>query len=113
MAALQKEPRHEVRDLIDTHGHADCCYVGEISRVGLACGHREDALRPISVADKSWQVVATTEEYISKASIYDCSIGESAKLTLPSTFIQQAATLSFDMGRPSWLDETGLSVHLL
>ncbi|MDT9700277.1 hypothetical protein [Streptomyces sp. P17] len=27
-AALRDESRHDTRDLLDSHGHTDCCYVG-------------------------------------------------------------------------------------
>jgi hypothetical protein len=39
--------------------------------------------------------------------ILDCSIGDSASAVLPSTFLQQAAGLSFDMHGPSWLSAEG------
>ena len=45
-----------------------------------------------------------------EGSILDCSIGESATMTFPSTFMQQAAKLSFDMHGPSWLDADGAPV---
>ncbi|HEX8869748.1 MAG TPA: hypothetical protein VF821_29075, partial [Lentzea sp.] len=43
-------------------------------------------------------------------SILDCSIGESATTLLPSTFLQRAAELTFDMRGPSWLDASGAPV---
>ncbi|MEV6871461.1 ATP-binding protein [Amycolatopsis sp. NPDC051128] len=110
LAALPDEPRHEIRDLIDSHGHTDCCYVGEVGRVGPTCYHRHDQLRQVSVGDKSFQVVATVEQYAWEGNILDCSIGETASTVLPSTFIQQAAGLSFDMRGPSWLDAGGAPV---
>jgi hypothetical protein len=53
---------------------------------------------------KPFQVVPTVEQYTWEGNILDCSISESASTVLPSTFLQQAAGLSFDMRGPSWLD---------
>jgi len=110
LAALPDEPRHDIRDLVDSHGHTDCCHVGEVGRIGPSCPHRYDALRPASIGGKSFQVVPTVEQYTWEGSILDCSIGESATAVLPSTFIQQAAGLTFDMRGPGWLDATGAPI---
>ena len=59
---------------------------------------------------KPFQVVPTVEQYTWEGNILDCSIGESASTVLPSTFLQQAAGLSFDMRGPSWLDADGTPV---
>ncbi|MFA1546104.1 hypothetical protein [Actinomadura chokoriensis] len=110
LAALPDEPRHEIRDLLDSHGHTDCCYVGEVGRVGPTCYHRHDKFRQAGVGGKSFRVVATVEQYAWEGNILDCSIGETASTVLPSTFIQQAAELTFDMRGPSWLDAEGAPV---
>ncbi|MEU8251376.1 hypothetical protein [Nonomuraea sp. NPDC048916] len=110
LAALSAKPRHEIRDLVDSHGHIDCCYVGEVGRVGPDCPHRHSTLRPVTIGEESFQVVPTIEQYTWEGSILDCSIGESATTILPSTFIQQAAGLTFDMRGPSWLDAAGAPV---
>ncbi|MER5261548.1 hypothetical protein ABTZ99_05615 [Actinosynnema sp. NPDC002837] len=110
LAALQDEPRHQIRDLVDSHGHTDCCYVGEVGRVGPTCHHRHDKLREVDIGDKHFRIVATVEEYAWEGSILDCSIEETASTVLPSTFIQQAAGLTFDMRGPSWLDAEGAPV---
>lgn len=110
LADLPDEPRHKIRDLLDSHGHTDCCYVGEVGRIGPTCYHRHDKLRQVEIEDKSFRVVATVEQYAWEGSILDCSIGETASTVLPSTFIQQAAELTFDMRGPSWLDAAGAPV---
>ncbi|MBT2455331.1 hypothetical protein [Streptomyces sp. ISL-86] len=107
LATLTDKPRHSVRDLVDSHGHTDCCYMGEVGRAGPSCPHRHDALRPVSIGGRSFEVVPTVEQYTWEGSILDCSIDESATAVLPSTFIQQAARLNVDMRGPSWLDATG------
>lgn len=110
LTALRNEPRHEVRDLHDFHGHTDCCYVGEVGRIGPPCYHTQDKLREVDLGGKSFQVVATVEKYAWEGTILDSSIGETATAALPSTFIQQAAELTFDMRGPSWLNAAGAPV---
>ncbi len=110
MAALPKQPRHEVMDVVGSSGHGDCCYVGEVVRIGPTCYHRYDRLGHVDLGGKPFQVVPTVEHYMWEGSILDCSIGESATMTFPSTFMQQAAKLSFDMHGPSWLDADGAPV---
>ena len=68
------------------------------------CYHRHDNLRQTSMGGKSFQAVPTVEQYMWEGNILDCSIGDAATTVLPSTFIQQAAGLSFDMRGPSWLN---------
>ena len=103
LAALREASDQDIRDLIDSNGHTDCCYVGEVGRSGPTCYHRHDKLRPVSIDGASLQAVPTVEQYMWEGSILDCSIGDSATTMLPSTFFQQAARLSFDMRGPSWL----------
>lgn len=107
LASLPEEPRHDIRDLVDSHGHTDCCYVGEVGRVGPSCYHRHDQLQQANVGDSAFRVLATAEQYAWEGSLLDCSIGETASTVLPSTFIQRAAGLTFDMRGPSWLDAAG------
>ena len=92
------------------NGHTDCCYVGEVGRSGPTCYHRHDKLRQVDFGGKPFQVVPTVEQYTWEGGILDCSIGETASTVLPSTFMQQAAGLSFDMRGPSWLDDDGTPV---
>lgn len=110
LAAVPAEPRFEIRDLTDSHGHIDCCYAGEVGRTGPTCGHRHDKPRQVTMGGKPFQVVPTVEQYTWEGSILDCSIGESARTVLPSTFLQQSAGLSFDMRGPSWLHADGTPV---
>jgi hypothetical protein len=107
MKVLPDESRFEVRDLVDDNGHIDCCYVGEVGRTGPSCYHRHDKLRTVNIGDTAFQIVPTVEQYAWEGGILDCSIGETASTLLPSTFIQRAAGLSFDMRGPSWRDADG------
>ncbi|WP_406048278.1 hypothetical protein [Kribbella sp. NBC_00889] len=110
IAALRDQPPHHVRDLVDSHGHVDCCYVGEVGRVGPDCPHRHFELESVTVSGAEFHVVPTIEQYRWEGNILDCSIGESARATLPSTYLQQTAMLTFDMRGPSWLDAAGLPI---
>jgi hypothetical protein len=110
LAALPVEPHHEIRDLVDSNGHTDCCYVGEVGRVELTCYHRRDHLRQADIGDMHFRAVATVERYSWEGGSFDCSIKGTARAVLPSAFIQQAAGLTFDMRGPSWLDSKGTPV---
>jgi hypothetical protein len=110
LTAMPTMSRNDLLDLMDTHGHVDCCYIGEVGRVGPACPNRHDVLHPLPIDEISVEAVATTEKYAWEGGILDCSIGETARAVLPSTFVQQAAGLSFDTRGPSWLDPNGAPV---
>lgn len=107
LAALSDEPRHEIRDLVDSQGHTDCCYIGEVGRVGPSCDHRHDQLQSAEIGNKCFCVVDAVEQYTWEGNIYDCSMNETSSTALPSTFIQHAAKLELDMRGPSWRDAAG------
>lgn len=110
LGAIPSLPRHEILDLVGSSGHGDCCYVGEVGSVGPACYHRHDRLRQLDVGGKPFQIVPTVEHYTWEGTVLDCSIGEPVTMTLPSTFMQEHAGLSFDLRGPSWLDTAGKPV---
>lgn len=100
--------RDDLRDVLDTHGHVDCCYVGEVGRSGApVCFNRHEAMKPTEFGDVTLQTVMPVERFTWEGSLLDCSIGESASAMLPSAFVQSASQLSFDLRGPSWLDSTG------
>lgn len=107
LAALAANAQHEIRDLVDSFGHTDCCYIGEVGRVGPECDYRHSHLERVTIDERIFQAVATVEHYVWEGSIFDCSIGETAHAILPSTFLQQAEKLTFDPRGPSWLDSAG------
>ncbi|MEV4237048.1 hypothetical protein AB0J47_17935 [Nocardia sp. NPDC049737] len=94
-------------DLTDSYGHVGCCYVGEVGRIGPACYHRHDDVREKYLGGKSFKIMATAERYKWEGGSYDCSIEETARTTMPSTFMQRGAGLSLDMRGPSWVDSVG------
>ncbi len=110
LTALRGASDQDIRDLTDSQGHTDCCYVGEVGRSGPACYHRHDKLRTVSLDGTSFRAAPTVEEYMWEGGILDCSIGDNASTVLPSTFLQQAAGLSFEMRGPSWLGADGSPV---
>jgi hypothetical protein len=110
LAALAGRGRNAIHDLVDTHGHVDCCYVAEIGRTGPDCYHRHAGFGTVEVAGRQFSIGRTVETYAWEGNIFDCSIGETASTVLPSTLIQQTAGLTFDMRGPSWLDADGSPV---
>jgi hypothetical protein len=84
------------------NGHTDCCFVGEIGRVGPRCYQRHDALEPLELDGRSFELVSPIEGYAWEGSILDCSIEDSASAVLPSTFVQQEVGLTFNTAGPSW-----------
>ncbi|MFI7517578.1 hypothetical protein ACIBVK_29195 [Micromonospora echinofusca] len=107
VTVLSQQSRHKVLDLIDSHGHVDCCYVGEVGRTGPPCYNRHPDFEAVEVQGHQFTVGHTVEPYAWEGNILDCSIGDTARTLLPSTLIQQAVDLTFDMRGPSWLDATG------
>jgi hypothetical protein len=105
--ALPREQHNDAQMLLESQGHIDCCYVGEIGRAGPNCTARHDGLLAIAVGDETFQIGPTVEQYRWEGAILDCSIGDSATTILPSTLIQRTAGLWFDMGGPGWLDDAG------
>lgn len=99
--------RQRFHDLVDSHGHVDCCYMGEIGWIPHSCYNRHADFTEIEFANRTWKLVSTVEDYTWEGSLLDCSIGESVTATLPSTFVQKRSSLLFDDRGPSWFDVEG------
>jgi hypothetical protein len=97
--------RNDRHDLIDTHGHVDCCYFGEIGWTPHNCSNRHADLVEVEIDGESFSVVSTVEDYLWEGSLYDCSIGESVHATLPSTFVRSRSSVAADERGPSWMDD--------
>lgn len=104
LARLRMESLHEI---VDTHGHVDCCYFGELGWTPHNCYHKHSDLRPVELDDQLWELVPTVESYMWEGNVLDCSIGEPVFADLPSTFIQERSELVFDDKGPCWLDAKG------
>ena len=102
--------REEDRDLVDAHGHVDCCYAGEIGWSPHACYHRHSDFIVVEAADQEWRLVSTTETVIWEGALLDCSIGESVSAVMPSAFVQSRSNLVLDERGPSWCDGDGVVV---
>ncbi len=102
LAAIVRNDRH---DVIDTHGHVDCCYFGEIGWTPHNCSKRHADLVDVEIDGETFSVVSTVEDYLWEGSLYDCSIGESVHATLPSTFVRSRSSLTADERGPSWMDD--------
>ena len=92
-------------DLVDSHGHVDCCHFGEIGWSPHGCSNRHADLVDVEAGGEAFRVAHTVEDYLWEGSLYDCSIGESVSATLPSTFIRSRSSLTLDEHGPSWLDK--------
>jgi len=92
-------------DLVDSHGHVDCCYFGELGWRATRCPNRHDA--PLTVVETdgtSLTVVSTIERYLWEGGIWDCSIEDSVRAMLPSRFLQQSSDLRWKGDTTSWHD---------
>lgn len=98
--------RTDHHDLVDTQGHVDCCYLGEIGWSPHNCPNRHADLVHVEAGGEGFQVVSSVEDYLWEGSLYDCSIGESVSATLPSTFLRSRSSLTLDEHGPSWLDKS-------
>jgi hypothetical protein len=90
-------------DLVDTHGHSDCCYAGEIGWSPHACPHFHREFHEIEAAGRRWRIVASTETVAWEGSVLDCSIEETAMAVAPSSFVHARSSLTLDERGPSWL----------
>jgi hypothetical protein len=102
LPAIIRNGRH---DIIDTHGHVDCCYFGEIGWTPHKCSNRHADLIDVELGAEAFSVVSTVEDYVWEGSLYDCSIGESVAATLPSTFVRLRSSLTTDERGPCWMND--------
>lgn len=100
IAELRRSDRHE---LIDSHGHTDCCYVGEIGWTPHICYHRKPGPDGGEFRGLEPPMVSSVETYCWEGNILDCSISESVTAIVPSTFVQSRSSLTFHSAGPSWL----------
>jgi hypothetical protein len=91
-------------DLVDDHGHVDCCYAGEIGWSPHPCYNRHADFKNVECAGRQWKLVSTVETVSWEGSLFDCSIEETVAAAMPSTFIQARSTLVLDERGPSSLD---------
>lgn len=107
LACLSQIRQLNRHDLLDTHGHVDGCYFGEIGWTPRECYHKHGEILDLEHDGLIWPIVAAIEMYTWEGSLYDCSIGESAVASCPSTFIQKRAELHWQEDGPSWRTPQG------
>ena len=101
-------------DLIDSQGHIDCCYFGELGWREMGCYNRHDRSLTVTTADAiTLTMTPTVEEYTWEGVIWDCSIEDSVHATLPSTFIQNSSKLRWSPDSAAWRDGNELVVSYL
>ena len=103
-AELQRDSPH--LGLMDSGGHIDCCYFGELGWLDVNCPHRYMSARTlIPQEDAAIQGFATTEQYTWEGVIWDCSIEETVHALLPSAYLLQSAGLQWSGNDRSWASE--------
>jgi hypothetical protein len=107
LSALAAIRHHDHWGLVDDHGHVDCCYFGEIGLTSHNCDNSHGELKEIEFNGETWSVAQSVETYTWEGGLYDCSIEESVRATLPSTFVRIRSELSQDDRGPSWVDSAG------
>jgi hypothetical protein len=92
-------------DLVDSNGHINCCYFGELGWREMKCPFRHDAPSTL-VTDNgtSLTVTPTVESYLWEGVTWDCSIEDSVKAVLPSMFLQESSDLRWRGDTTSWHD---------
>ncbi|MCV0384781.1 MAG: hypothetical protein K5799_15270 [Erythrobacter sp.] len=96
-------------DLLDRHGHIDCCLHREIGWSPRDCPHFERGPRALDWDGETWQIVSLTERVTWEGSLLDCSTEGSVAAQLPSTFVHRESDLQYDERGPSW-SERGQTV---
>ena len=89
-------------DLVDTHGHVDCCWVRESGRSPRDCPHYHRDFREVAIDDRAYHVVDTVERVIWEPGLLDCSIENGVRVITPSSFVQQRAELVMGDDGPAW-----------
>lgn len=100
--------RGDFHDLIDRHGHVDCCYFGEIGWSPHQCGNRHADPVIVEAAGEIFEMTSTVEDYLWEGSLYDCSINDSVSASLPSTFIRERSSLTLDAHGPALLENRNI-----
>jgi hypothetical protein len=115
-AALPAELRRRSfgSDLVDSQGHTDCCYFGELGWRDMDCPNRHAGpLHVTSVDETTLTMTPTTERYTWEGSIWDCSIEESAHAALPSAFLQGSSGVRWSGNAAEWHDGDELVMSYL
>jgi len=89
--------------ILDSSGHTDCCYFGELGWRAMRCPYRQpDAEVLIEKTGVELSAYPTVEHYLWESVTWDCSIEDSARSVLPSTFLQRVADLRWDGNARAW-----------
>jgi len=91
-------------NLIETHGHVGCCYLGELGWRSLQCYFRRPHGREVALrSGKEIAVFDTAEDYTWEGGGFDCSIGDTVSLTAPSAFLQHSGALRWNGSSGVWV----------
>jgi hypothetical protein len=102
------DQHHRIYNVIDSHGHVNCCYLMEVAREHAPrCRNRHEQLREDLDSAEGFRVVSSVERFVWEGETYDCSIEATVSLPMPSAFLQRQARLTFDPAQSSWHDPQG------
>jgi hypothetical protein len=102
---LRRVPRLRLSsqvDLVDTRGHVDCCWVREAGRSQRQCSHYHRDFAEVVVESRTYHVVDTVERVAWERGLLDCSMENGVGVVVPSSFVQQRASLLMHDDGPSW-----------
>ena len=103
-ALLHGALRRPSLDVVDTHGHIDCCFAGEVGWGPRGCSHFHRDFGTVEVDGSEWRVAQAVERVTWEAGLYDCSTENSIQAVFPSSFMQARSSLLLDERGPSWTD---------
>jgi hypothetical protein len=90
---------------MDSQGHIDCCYFGELGWREMGGANRHDG--PLTLTRggaMALTITPTVERYTWEGVIWDCSIEDTVHATIPSTFIQRSTNLRWSRDSAAWHD---------
>jgi hypothetical protein len=101
-------------ELMDSDGHIDCCYYGELGWREMGCYHQPAGPVTVTTSDgTTLTLTPTVERYTWEGVIWDCSIEETVHASLPSTFIQRSSNLRWSPDSAAWYEDDQLIMAYL
>ncbi len=96
-------------DLVDVHGHVNCCYLGELGWRQMSCYHHVSALRDIERHGVGvvFSVIPMVEHYTWEGRGLDGSLQTSMNTVAPSAYIQERGGLRWNGRSACWLRADG------
>lgn len=93
-------------EVLDTHGHGQCCYLGEMGWRQADCYNRH--IRSVELPDPKGQplpIYITAEPY-SWEDGFDCSMNGTVSVTAPSAIVLADGPLRWNGDQPVWIQDS-------